>query len=98
MSDARWERIKAAFEAALAAPPIDRPAVLGRECGDDLELRREVESLLDARTQAFVRTAGAARSLADALTESPGDSEHPGDVIGRYKLLEPLGEGGFGSV
>jgi hypothetical protein len=40
VSDARWERIKATFEAALAARSEDRPGVLDRECGEDLELRR----------------------------------------------------------
>ncbi len=98
MSDARWERIKATFEAAMAAPAADRPAILDRECGGDAELRREVESLLDARTQAFVRTAGAARSLADAAGGPAPLTERHGDMVGRYKLLEPLGEGGFGSV
>jgi len=97
VSDARWERIKAVFETVLATPAQDRPAILDLECGDDAELRREVESLLNARTRAFVRTAGAAHAMADATTAGT-PREQAGEMIGRYKLLQPIGEGGFGSV
>ena len=97
MSDARWERIKAVFEAALMAPAEDRPVVIDRECGGDLELRREVESLLEARTRAIVRTAGAAHAMAETVTMSSPD-EQPGAFVGRYKLLQAIGEGGFGIV
>ena len=85
------------FEAALAAPAPDRSVILDRECGGDAELRHEVESLLNARTQAFVRTAGAAHAMADATTAST-PREQTGEQIGLYKLLEPIGVGGFGSV
>jgi serine/threonine protein kinase/tetratricopeptide (TPR) repeat protein len=97
MSDARWERIKAVFAAATALPASQRQALLDRECGGDAELRREVESLLDAHTQAIVRTGGAAHELAAPnVAETP--REQAGAQIGRYKLLQLIGEGGFGSV
>jgi eukaryotic-like serine/threonine-protein kinase len=98
VNDARWERIKATFEAVLASPVAERPAILDRECGDDAELRSEVESLLDARTQAAVRTGGAAHALAAAAAGSAAIAEQRGEMVGRYKLLEPIGDGGFGSV
>ena len=82
----------------MAAPVPERMTVLDRECGGDAGLRREVESLLDARTQAFVRTGGAAHALADATTGSAPIVEKPGEKIGPYKLLQLIGEGGFGSV
>ena len=97
MSDPRWERIKVVFEAALAVPEEDRPAILDLECGGDPELRSEVDSLLAARTHGAVRTAGAAHAMAraDARVDP---RERPGEHVGRYKLLQIIGEGGFGTV
>jgi hypothetical protein len=44
----RWVRIKALFAAALERPPADRDALLETECGDDGELRHELDQLLQA--------------------------------------------------
>jgi ankyrin repeat protein len=74
--------------------PAARRAHLEGACAGDKTLRREIESLLAAHEQAseFMRTAarpGSAHVL-------PG--EKAGDRIGRYTLIEQLGEGGFGVV
>ncbi len=99
MSDARWERIKAVFNAAIDRHAAERDAFLNQECGDDAELRREVESLLDKRTQEAVRTGGAAEVFAGAsVTAAMPLMERPGTKIGVYKLLQKIGEGGFGVV
>jgi eukaryotic-like serine/threonine-protein kinase len=67
-----------------------------RACAGDAELRRQVEELIENhfRAGSFLE-APAAHTLA-ATDEQPG--ERPGTVIGPYKLLEQLGEGGFGVV
>src|SRR5437660_6960871 len=44
----QWSRIKIIFNQAADLPALDRPAFLDRVCKDDLELRREIESLLAA--------------------------------------------------
>jgi serine/threonine protein kinase len=101
MTNSRWDRIKEVFNAALAVAPADRPELLRRLAGDDAELRREVESLLDARTVSIVRTGGAAHALADLSTSSipdPHAADRVGMLILRYKLLQLIGEGGFGTV
>ena len=83
-------------EAVARTDPAERDAFLLEACPDN-ELRRRVESLLDAHDEAgsFMRAPGNKfhpTSLYQALPEELGT------VIGRYKLLEKLGEGGFGAV
>ena len=101
MTGTRWERIKDTFNAALAVPMAERGALVERLCAGDAELRREVESLLSARTLSIVRTAGAAAAVAAMSTTGPSDpyaQSRVGTMIGRYKLLQIIGEGGFGTV
>jgi serine/threonine protein kinase/Flp pilus assembly protein TadD len=86
--------------------PAERAALLDRECGTDTDMRRRVErlllrheqpgpSLLDSPPRAIVALAEAREAVAAAAAAS---AERPGSVIGRYKLLELIGEGGFGIV
>jgi len=86
------------FHDALGIEPNERAAFLTSACGNDATLRRRVEALLAAHEQArgFLPegTAGGVFSL---LGETPL-TESTGTVIGHYKLLEKLGEGGFGVV
>src|SRR5206468_11337477 len=60
-------------------------------------LRERVESMLreHAELGSFLERPA---SPPDATTDRPHVSEGPGTVIGPYKLLEPIGEGGFGVV
>ncbi|MCK6483652.1 MAG: protein kinase [Phycisphaerae bacterium] len=101
MSDPRWERIKAIFLAASAMSGPARAAYLDRECGEDAALRREVESLLDARPDARIETGAGRRVVDDVADETqtlPMPPDDPGGPIGPYHLLQRIGEGGFGEV
>ena len=46
MSTARWQRVQDLFAAAIECDVASRAQLLGDRCGDDTDLRREVESLL----------------------------------------------------
>src|SRR2546430_13744088 len=86
------------FAAVIAWPPEERVACLDQACGSDAELRRRVEVLLNAHAASHFLEEPAAAVTAHTLRVSPSISERPGDRIGRYKLLQQIGEGGCGVV
>src|SRR6266849_5004853 len=86
------------FTEALGVPVEKRAAFLEGACGGDERLRRKVEALLTSHQE-----------IGDFLQESPDEAvsqariaatadEKPLDRIGRYKLLEQIGEGGCGVI
>jgi eukaryotic-like serine/threonine-protein kinase len=84
------------FHLALEKPAAERAAFLDSACGDDGDLHRRVEVLLHAHDEpaSFLNPPAEAAATLDP----PLMFTAPGTVIGRYKLLEPIGEGGYGTV
>src|SRR5262245_52735702 len=84
------------FAAALELPAGERAAFLVRKCGDDHTLKARVEALLRADSEAgnFLEQPRPDAGLLSANTIG----EKPGDHIGRYTLLQQIGEGGCGVV
>ena len=76
--------------------PTERIAYLKKACGDDAVLLACVEALLKAYNEAgnFLESPPGVDGMLDAGSLSEG----PGTKIGRYKLLQMIGEGGFGVV
>jgi serine/threonine protein kinase len=91
-------REQAIFDTILALPPEQREARLKQECGGDAQLFQRLQVLLqaDAKAGAFLEPAQSGPNPTMVVTV-PVD-EKPGDVIGRYKIREKLGEGGCGVV
>jgi WD40 repeat protein/serine/threonine protein kinase/tetratricopeptide (TPR) repeat protein len=93
------QREEAVFEAALALLGEERAAYLERACGDDPKLRRQVEALLEAHQQTNGLLEQPLTPLRESLEALNAPlTEKPGDRIGRYKLLQQIGEGGCGMV
>src|SRR5688572_11092065 len=86
-------RAEALFSDALARPPEQRAAFLAEVCGDDEALQARVQLLLEAHD--LPETLGVPELLAGCVGRL---EEKPGDVIGRYRLREKIGEGGCGVV
>jgi serine/threonine protein kinase/WD40 repeat protein len=74
----------------------ERAAYLDRACANDPALRLELEQLVADHFRAGTFLENPAAQIADTLDEP--STERPGAIIGPYKLLEQIGEGGFGIV
>jgi hypothetical protein len=92
------KNVEKVFTAAVEIEsPNERAAYLRTACDDDPDLRARVEGLLAAHGAAgeFLEPVGVkphTAAAADPVLEAPGT------LIGRYKLLDLIGEGGFGDV
>jgi WD40 repeat protein/serine/threonine protein kinase len=95
---AEFRRVKEIFLAAVEKQDAAaRDAYVRAACGPDEDVRRQVDALLGQHAQAGSFLEPPARSPVVTVDEQPV-REGPGTVIGPYKLLEQIGEGGFGVV
>ena len=109
MTAARWQQVKALFEATVERPPSERVAFLASMVAEDDTLQRDVEALLaaDAAGDFSERWPLAPELLiaewqqASGLTQPDGNSSPgltSGSRLGNYDVVAPLGAGGMGEV
>lgn len=101
-------KLQEIFEHVIDLKRAQRSEYIARACGDDSALRADVEALLRAHDGAAKFMASpTAGSMADPIPTADSSAvataasrlrESPGTRIGPYKLLQLIGEGGFGSV
>jgi serine/threonine protein kinase len=98
MSPERWSQVKQVFYAALERQAADRAVYLDGACRGDDEMRREVDSLLDAHGQPSGLIDKPAFEVAADLEATREFAAAIGRALGPYKILEQIGRGGMGEV
>lgn len=88
MTAERWRHIREVLYAAAGKEAADRALFLRESCGDNSDLRLEVERLLAALDE----------SGAFLEPGSPAERDLSGGKIGPYLILEQAGQGGMGTV
>ncbi len=96
----RDEEIQGLFDKAIDVAPDERSDFLDQECGADLDLRDEVESLLSHHDRDVERplTQKVADQLLDAMGLSASSMGKIPDRLGPYEIIEKIGEGAMGTV
>jgi serine/threonine protein kinase len=90
--------VESIFFAALdKGSPEERASYLDQACGPDVELRGCVERMLKAqpRVGSFLQVPAPVQA---STVDEPPLTEKPGTMVGPYKLMEQIGEGGMGLV
>jgi hypothetical protein len=97
MSPEHWDRCKRIFSAALDASPEDRSALVNRECGEDAEMRSRVLTMLDAAVDESSPVDVCAGEQLVGL-QALAEPLMIGDVVGRFRILRLIGQGGTSLV
>jgi tRNA A-37 threonylcarbamoyl transferase component Bud32/tetratricopeptide (TPR) repeat protein len=95
MQPEKWQQVEQIFHEALEVDFSARAEFLAVHCGNDPELRREVESLIaaDAPNTSFLEEPALKIHAEQQLPDS-----RIGETFGHYKILEKIGAGGMGAI
>jgi eukaryotic-like serine/threonine-protein kinase len=94
MTPERWQQVMAVLDEAFEAPPAERTAFVAAACGEDEELRAEVESLLafEGECEDFLEEPLFGHSNGETAELAPGRR------VGPYRVVREIGRGGMGAV
>ena len=101
MTDQPHARLRQLFDLAFDLPAAARSAFLRDQCGDDAALLQRLQAMVAAAEDGqFLTNPTGAVPAGPPPSGNGGEpvGEGPGTWIGPYKLLQQLGEGGFGVV
>lgn len=103
MSPERWQQIEEIFQDALDLPWSEREKFVAEKCGDDTDLKAEVEKLLSQFEDAssFIETPALSDEKAGVLSslmEFDEDDPMLGNILGSYRIEREIGRGGMGAV
>ena len=97
-SSERWQTVKEILYPALEMAGAERSAFLDEKCGNDIEMRREIESLIAAHDKAAQRfESPAVEMIAEVVSEEQTDGM-VGRSLGHYDIIDKIGAGGMGVV
>ena len=91
----QWERVQDLFLQAVDLPAEERGSFLDRVCGEDSQLRREIDSLL-AHDTGVEEIAGVLEETIESLFHAT--TLKPGTRVGDYEIQKLIGAGGMGEV
>jgi serine/threonine protein kinase len=97
MSPERLRKIETLYHSALERAPGERDAFLAEACTSDAGLASEVQSLLKENSGGLMDRP-VLEAAANLLDDAPDSRWIPGEHVGPYRILGPLGEGSMGSV
>ena len=91
MKSDRWKQLDKILGLALEVPRENRTAFIEDACGDDRALLAEAMEIMEADDEA-------SKFLSEGTDEGQKVLSRAGELIGAYRLLEVIGEGGMGTV
>src|SRR5215510_9604457 len=98
MTPERWKKLDILFHEALELQAETRAAHLTKVCGDDEQLRVEVERLIAAHEREGSFIDSPIFSEPEEMTDDDPDESPVGRRIGPYLVVSLLGQGGMGKV
>ena len=98
MKSDELKEIERIYQSALEISPDKRSAFVNESCGEDIELREEVESLLSFYKTTDKLINQTPDLLAAEILAEIGTQDFSGREISNYKILSQIGKGGMGSV